>query len=199
MVCKVHRLQARVWFVGATLCLALAGCGADEQSAGGPNNKPPHQAETLSTAQITGVIASINQGAIKQAELVVDRLEDDAVRQYAQKMISEHEAAEGELERLMTKLAVRPESSSMRTDFEGFTERLNRTITEETPARVHIAFLDAEIQLHRKALKTLDQLLAETQQGELRAYLENFRQTLQQHFEQGQQLRKRFPEMESGR
>lgn len=197
MVRNIHRLQRGVWFVGATLCLALAGCGADEQSVGGPN-KPEQHNEAMSAGQISGVLAAINQGEITQAQGALERIDDPVVKAYAEKLLIEHRAAAGDLDKLDLKLGTKQEASALKTEVEQFADQVNQTITEEQAAsRVAPTFLDGQMRMHKKAIGAVDKMLAQTQQPELRMYLETYRGSLQQHLEQAQQLRKRFPEMES--
>ncbi|HRI70939.1 MAG TPA: DUF4142 domain-containing protein [Polyangium sp.] len=195
MVCKIRRLTARVALVGAVACLGLIGCGADDQAVGGPNNPPP-RVEAMSTGQITAVLDSFDQAETKQAEAVLERLEDDVVRAYAQKILTEHEVAAMELDALTRKLGTKSESSPMKTEVEKLAEKVQRTITQESVAQLPATFLDGQIQMHKKALTVTDKMMDATQATELRSYIDNYRVTLKQHLDQAQELRKRFPETE---
>ncbi len=198
MVRDIHRLRGRGLLVGATLCAALSGCGSDEQSVGGPN-KPEQRVEALSAGQITSVVTSINQAAITQAQGAFTRLEDDAVRVYAEQMLTEHRAQETELVTLQNKLDVKPQSSVLKEELDQFAQKQSQAIEQESGDSLAPMFLDVEMTMHRRGLATVEQLLSQAQQPELRTYLENFRGMLKQHLEKAQQLRRRFPEMQSSR
>ena len=196
MVCKIRRLAACVGLLGAMGCLALAGCGADDQSVGGPNNLPPAQprAEAMSTGQITAVLSSIDEAETKQAQTALERLEDDIVRGYARKVLTAHEAAEMEVDALTHKFGTKPEASAMKKELEQLADQTQRSIADESVARLPMAYLDAQVQMHKKALVMTDKMQDAAQPTELRSYLENYRAMLKQHLDEAQDLRKRFPE-----
>jgi len=196
MVRHFHRLQSGALLVGALLCAALSGCRADEASVGAPN-KPEQQMESLSTGQIASVIATINQGEVKQAQTALARLEDETVRGYAEKLSTDHRAQQAELTTLLGKLNVKEESSAAKSDLEQYGQKLNRSIEQEPAERLASAFLDEQVAMHKRALATVEQLLSQAQEPELRTYLESFRVILREHLEEATQLRKRYPEMES--
>jgi predicted outer membrane protein len=160
MAHEIHRLHGRAVLVGAALCMALSGCGADEQSAGGPN-KPEQRAEALSSGQILFVVAAINEGELNQAQAVVDRLEDAVVRAYAQKLVADHRAAAAELATLRMTLGAKEEPSALRTEVEQHGQKANQSVEQAPADRLAPSFLDAQISMHSKAIATVDQLLAQ--------------------------------------
>lgn len=198
MLREIHRLQRRVLLVGASLCAALSGCGTDEQSVGGPN-KPEQRVEVLSAGQITSVVSSINQAEATQAQAALTRLQDDAVRIFAEQLLTEHRAQEAELATLQDKLGLKQESSVLKEELDQFAQKQNQNLEQESVDGLAPMFLDVQMMMHRRGLATVEQLLSQAQQPELRAYLENYRGVLKQHLEKAQQLRRRFPEMESSR
>lgn len=206
MVRKIHRLQRRALLVLSTLCLALSGCGADEPSTGGPKPSgegptyPERRAEPLSSGQIASVVTTINQGEVTQAQTALERLDHEDVRAYAEKLIRDHQAADAELVTLLVKLGVTPQESAVRVNLDDFGKQMNQTIAQESTERLAPTFLDVQIEMHRRAITTVEQLMAQTQQAELRTYLESLRGTLQGHLVHARRLRKEFPQpMESRR
>lgn len=199
MLREIRRLPGRAVLVGAALCAALSGCGADEHSVGGPTNKPEQRMEALSPGQILFVVAAINQAELAQAQAVIDRLDDAVVRAYAEKLAADHRAAAAELALLQVKLGAKEEPSALRTEVEEHGQKTNQSVAQEPVDRLAQSYLDGQISMHKKAIATVDQLLSQAQQPEVRTYLENLRTNLKAHLEQAQQLRKRFPELESSR
>ena len=198
MLREIHRLRGRALFVGASLCVALSGCGTDEQSVGGPN-KPEKRVEALSAGQITSVVTTINQAVAKQARVALERLEDDDLRAYAEQLIAEHREQEEELKTVVETLGVREEPSALKAELDEFSEKMNRSIEEETADQLAPTFIGVQIKMHKKGLSTVEQLLLHARPRELRTYLENYLAVQQKHLDRAMQLRKRFPEMESRR
>jgi predicted outer membrane protein len=198
MLRQIHRLHGRALLVGAALCTALSGCGTDEPSVGAPNN-PEQPTESLSAGQIVAVVATINQGEVKQAQGALERLDDADVRAYAQRIGIQHAGEQAKLVILQGTLGVQQESSGLKTDIEQLGQRMNQSIDQESADRLAATFLDAQIAMHQKALSATEKLLSQTQDPELRTYLENFRVMLQQHLDQATRLSKRFPEAQSRR
>ena len=196
MLREMHRLQRLALLVGAALCAALSGCGTDEQSVGGPN-KPEQRMEALSAGQITSVVATMNQAEIKQAQGALERLEDDDMRAYVEQLVTEHKAQEEELKKLEDTLGLREESSALKVEMDEFSQKMNRSIEQETADRLAATFISVQIKMHKKGLSTVEQLLSQARQRELRTYLENYLALQQKHLDRATQLRRRFPEAES--
>jgi putative membrane protein len=199
MVRKIHRLQSCALLAVATLCMALAGCGSDEPSVGGPS-KPDRPMETLSAGQIVTVVATINQGEMQQAEAILLRIEDEEVRAFAEKLLLDHRTEDAKLTRLAGTLGITEESSDLQSDVDELAQRMNRVLEkEQSKERLAPLFLDVQLLMHRNAMKTVDRLLLQAKQAELRTYLENLRTSLMQHQLHAAKLRKQFPDPESSR
>jgi predicted outer membrane protein len=198
MVRGIRRLQRWVVLAGTTLGLLLIGCGADEASVGGPN-KPAQPMEKLSTGQIASVVVTINQIETQQAQAVVGRIEDASVRAFIDTILVDHRDADAELASILSKMGVQQEASGLRTEIEQLARKLDEMVTQSDADRVRGTSLDAQIRMHRKSVGSIDQLLAQVQEPELRTYIEEFRSTEQQHLEQAVQLRKRFRDTERER
>jgi len=197
MVREIHRLQGRTLLVVAALCMALPGCGSEGPSVGG-QNKPEQPMETLSTGQIVSVIKTINEGESKQAQLVIDRLQNADVKAYAEKLLLEHRNAQTELTTLATTLQAKEQSSATQMEVDKLGQKMNAALEKESAERIDMVFLDVQLFMHQKALDNVERLLDQAQEAELKEYLDTFQTSLQDHLREAGRLRtKLYPEPKS--
>jgi predicted outer membrane protein len=185
----IRRLRSLAVLVGATLCMALSGCTADEISVGAPN-KPEQPMEQLSTGQIASVVVTINQTEVGQAQTVVGRIEDEKVRAFVDELLIDHRDADAEFSEILGQLGVQQESSVLRSEIEQLAQKMNELVAQETLERIEVTFLDTQIRMHKKSLGAVEQLLAQAQEPELRTIVEELRATERQHLETALKLRK---------
>lgn len=192
----IRRLRSSAVRIGAMLFLALSGCSADEASVGAPN-KPEQPMEKLSTGQIASVVVTINQIEANQAQSVIGRIEDEKVREFVDGLLVDHRDADAEFAAILSKLGVQPESSVLRTEIEQLAQKMNELVAQETGERLTTTFLETQIRMHKRSLGALEQLLAQTQEPQLRTNLEELQATERQHLETAVRLRKPMREVES--
>jgi putative membrane protein len=198
MVREIHRLQGRVFLALAIACSALSGCGEESQAE--PPAKPERPMESLSAGQIVGIVNVINRGEVKQAEAALDQLKDANVRDYAETIMREHHDAEAELATVLEKLRVPSVSSILQKELDLLGQSMTQIVDRETPEKVDVTFLEAQVVMHRTALRIVEeQLLPQAKEPELKAYLENLQADLREHLGRATNLRKLFPEDDSAR
>lgn len=164
--------------LGATL---LPACNDDDQQ--------PPQPE-LSAAQIAGATNAINQGEIQHGQLAVMRAMNDDVRGFGQRMIDEHTRALQEQAALLARLGVSPEESDLSRQITQEATNLYNDLQGRAGADFDRAYMDAQVNLHMRALTTLDnQLLRAVQNQEFRQQLQNLRNNVAQHLQEASQLR----------
>jgi len=197
MMRGIHRpLLRRALLAFAITCLTVLGCGSDEKGAG-PSVERERRTESLSAGQIAGVVAVINQSEMTQAQAARPRLQDDDVRAFADKLMTDHRDADTELATLQEKVDADTQSSNMQREIALLGQNMARHVDRESQELVDPTFLEVQVFMHRKAIMTVEQqLLPQATQPELRAYLENFLGKLRAHLERATQLRKRFPDVD---
>jgi putative membrane protein len=194
MVREIHRLQGRVFLALAIACSVLSGCGSDE-SATEPPARRERPMESLSEGQIVGIVNVINQGEMKQAEMALDQLKDESVRNYAETMMKEHREAEAKLASLLGEINATSESSLLQKELDQLGQIMTRHVDNAAPEVVDALFLEVQVLMHQRALKIVEeQLLPQAKQPELKAYLENLRTEIREHLARATNLQKLFPE-----
>lgn len=92
----------------------LAPAGACDDNKPGTDGGTVDSGSTINDSQAAGVIKTINDGEIEQAQIATGVTANGEVRAYAQKMISEHTAANTRLSDLVNRLSLSFADSALR-------------------------------------------------------------------------------------
>jgi putative membrane protein len=165
-------------FTVAWLAFAIAACAPAVQQTvivGGPTD-----------AENVAIARAANQGEVETSQPAVQRAQNPAVRQFAERMVADHTAANQRLQALG--IAPRENEQSRQVTQ---TARQTAQALQLFPADGYDrAYMDAQIALHQYTLAMLEEYLVPSSQSRaLRALLEEMRGTVAAHLEQARQLR----------
>lgn len=149
----------------------------------------------LDDGQIADIVLTANSLSIEAARLALLKSPSGKVRQYAEKMIGEHESVSDSMSRLVKKINVAPASNpistSLKAEGEADLERL-RSLSGEAFDR---AYIKQEIVLYQDVLDTVDnRLMPNATSEELKTVLYNLFAPLSLHLEQAQQIQEALNE-----
>lgn len=102
-----HRRRRTVepWITILAACaLILGGCQSPEQVEPGAQPAPA----ALTDGQISSVIGTANLGEVQEAQVVLPKTTNQAVREFAQRMIAEHSEANQRLDALLNREGIQP-------------------------------------------------------------------------------------------
>ena len=159
------------------LVLAFGMPGAWAQSAG-PTDP-----------QIAAIVVTANQVDIDAGKLAKSKGHSPQVKEFAQRMITDHGAVNKSATELVTKLHVTPEPNATSESLKkGGDENLAKLKTL-SGAAFDKAYVDHEVSYHEAVLNALDKtLIPSAQNAELKALLVKVRPAFQAHLEMAKNL-----------
>lgn len=143
----------------------------------------------LTDAQIIAVVLALNAAEVDQGKLAVGRTKHEAVKELAQTMIARHGQAVKELNELSTRLQIAPADGDLVTRVRVHATEMLTKLDEEEAADFDEEYVEAQVEMHEKALKKLDErLLPSVRNAELKTQLEKMRARAAEHREMGRAL-----------
>lgn len=142
----------------------------------------------LTEGQSAAVVTAINEGEIAAAMLAETRAEADAVQQFADRMITEHTAAQAMLDAVVAAEALTPAPNpvSMAVQMEAMD-----VVTMLTPldgAAFDLAYMQSQVTMHSEALTIIDTRLLPGSNGDFRTFLTTLRADVAEHLEDAQAI-----------
>ena len=176
---KEHSMNTAV-FIAASL-LALASTGASAQSVV-PND-----------AQIAAIVVTANQVDIDAGNLAKSKSGNKEVKDFAQRMITDHTGVNKAATELVTKLKVKPEenvtSKGLKTAGDDTLKRLKGL----KGAEFDKAYIDNEVTYHQTVIDALDKtLIPGATNAELKALLVKVRPAFVAHLEHARHMQASF-------
>jgi putative membrane protein len=147
--------------------------------------------QSVNDAQIASIVVTANQVDIDAGKLAASRTSDDAVKKFAELMVTDHTGVNKSAIDLVTKLKVTPQdnptSQSLKADGEKHLARL-KTLSG---AAFDVAYVDREVAYHQQVLDALDKILIPNATNtELKALLVKVRPAFVAHLEHAKHLQK---------
>jgi putative membrane protein len=160
---------------GTLLVLAL---GATSAWAAGPTD-----------AQIAAIVVTANQVDIDAGKLAVSKAHSKDVKEFAQRMITDHSAVNKSATGLVEKLQLTPEPSPTSESLQkGGDENLAKLKTL-SGAAFDKAYIDHEVAYHEAVISALDKtLIPSAQNAALKALLVKVRPAFEAHLDMAKQL-----------
>jgi putative membrane protein len=112
------------------------------------------------------------------------------VRQFAQTMISDHNAVNAQAAALAGKLGVTPADNAVSQSLQAGAAEARKTLEPLQGAAFDRAYMEREVGYHQAVLDAIDQLLVPTtENAELRKLLVDVRPAIAAHLEHAKQIR----------
>jgi putative membrane protein len=140
-------------------------------------------------AQIAAIVVAANQVDIDAGKLAVSKSANKEVKEFAQRMITDHTGVNKAATELVTKLKVKPEanatSESLKTSGDATLKRLKAL----KGAEFDKAYVDNEVSYHQSVLDAIDKtLIPSSQNEELKALLVKVRPAFVAHLDHAKHL-----------
>lgn len=176
--------------IHAVLLSAIVVCACSENQVNGnalvDASVPDSLAEQLSDAQVMGVVLALNQGEIDQGKVAQANAVAPEVKAYGDKMVTEHQAA---LDR-ENALGIPSAESPLRTQVQTESQSLVTLLQDKSGDSFDLAYVEAQITVHTKALDTVDTtLIPANDNALLAAELTTLRASIQAHLTEARALR----------
>lgn len=182
------KLRTTTTLLAALAITALSACttGMNLQTAIARTGTEDLPRNTMSEVNAGSVAHAINDGEIQLAQLALTSASSQQVRDFAQMMINDHQAANAALEAKGFKLVGNPVTAVLTRDVNS---RL-AALRARSGADFDSAYLASQVEMHQMALDTIRTSLLRSAHGEgLRSTLTSMQQSVQQHLAQAQSLR----------
>jgi putative membrane protein len=187
--------------LAAVLTLSLAACGgsddADTQAAADTTAAPP-PAQTTAEApaapavtdpQIAAIVVAANDVDIAAGRLAQERGSNAQVKEFAQRMVTDHTGVNKAATDLVTRLNVTPEGNATSQKLSSDGEQTRTRLQGLSGAEFDRAYVDNEVAYHQAVLDAIDQtLIPSAQNAELKALLEQTRPAVAAHLQHAQQI-----------
>jgi putative membrane protein len=156
---------------------ALAVSGAWAQSAG-PND-----------AQIAAIVVTANQVDIDAGRLAASKSGNKEVKEFAQRMVTDHEGVNKAATELVTRLKVKPEANGTSNNLKQGGENTLKRLKALKGAEFDRAYVSNEVKYHQTVLDALDKtLIPGANNAELKALLVKVRPAFVAHLEHAKHL-----------
>lgn len=189
---------AMVGLVG--VCAALAGaCGGDNAGdatvdtstattpATAVGTGDSAGAGTMSEVEIVRQVTLSNTGEIATSQLALDKATNAEVKQYAQRMIDEHQAAQGQVDSLAVRLGAAAQEQVPDTADQALEQR-RTALQGMTGADFDREYMSMQVEMHQATLDMLNRSVNATQNTELKSMLQTMIPAVQSHLDQARQI-----------
>ena len=157
-------------------------------------------APDLSDPEVAHVAVTANAIDIELAKLALARTRAPAVRQFAQIMITDHSAVNGQAAALAGKLGVAPQDNAVSQSLQAGATQVRATIEPQQGAAFDRAYIDREVAYHQAVLDAIDKLLVPTtEHTELKQLLVDVRPAIATHLEHAKQVRSQLSTWGTGK
>ncbi len=162
--------------------VSSGGAGSTNVPGGNTLAATGEQLVMMSDPRILRVLRLVNDAEIAAGNLALSKATDVTVRQYAEKMVDEHMAANERLSALLRSEGVLPEESPLSINVTEDALLGSAVLSSLTGAPFDVAYVDLQVAMHGKTLFLLESLFARTaQNGQLIAELDQMRAAVQAH------------------
>jgi putative membrane protein len=165
-------------FVFATALLASASLSASAAESGGPSD-----------AQIAAIVVTANQVDIDAGKLAESRSGNKEVREFAQRMVTDHTGVNKSAVELVTKLKVKPEENATSKGLKSAGEETLKRLKGLKGVEFDRAYVDNEVTYHQTVLDALDKtLIPSAKNAELKALLVQVRPAFVAHLDHARHI-----------
>jgi putative membrane protein len=200
--------RSRTIFARATgllLCVLISGISALAQHSGQhgntqkqgksktPQQKSAQQKMKLTDPEIASVAVVANQIDIDHARLAQEKTQNTEVLNFAQTMITDHQAVIDQATALVKKLNVTPKENDLSRKLQTDSENSMKMLRAKSGSGFDQAYIDHEVMYHQAVISTVENnLIPNAKNAELKALLQNILPSLRAHLEHAQMLKTQY-------
>lgn len=180
-------------------CITFSACGPSDDAAtdtmamgdttGTEGAAGAVATEQMSDANVAHVAVTASSIDSAFGEFALTKAQSQAVKDFAQTMITDHGAVNQQAVDLATRLNVTPAEHEVSRTLQTGADQARSAMENLTGAAFDSAYITREVEYHQAVLDALDQtLIPSAQNAELRSLLENARPAFVAHLERARQL-----------
>lgn len=150
----------------------------------------PRVAVRWTDAGIAAMVLALDHTDISYARLAPARAERDDIKQFAERMLTDHSSVNAQVNQLLSKLDLIPEDNVASLDMRDESAAKRDIMRELSGRAFDSTYIENEITYHRKFLFALDQdLIPSAKNAELKALLTAVRPAVAGHLAHAEQVR----------
>lgn len=147
------------------------------------------QGTTPNDAQIAGIVVAANTVDIDAGELAKTSAQSQQVKDFAQRMVTDHSGVNKQATALVQKLKVTPEESDTSKALKQAGADNIKKLKAMKGAAFDSAYINNEVTYHQTVLDTIDKtLIPSAKNAELKGLLEKVRPAIDAHLQHARQL-----------
>jgi len=176
---------------GLFLAAAAAGCRPSARAGGAMDGDSNAVAthDSLTDAAIAGIVITDNTEDSTGGAFASARAHNAAVREFAQRMVHDHGAANVQATAMVRRLHMSVEDSKDAQDARAHAQSHLNDLARESPRTFDRRYIDAEVKGHQDDLDALDhKLIPAAKNAELTQLLNQQRATVNSHLQQAKQI-----------
>ena len=167
--------------------VADTGAGMSATPAAAPAAAPA--ASGVTDPQIAAIVVAANNADIEGGRLAAAKSTNPQVKEFAERMITDHEGVNKAATELVTRLGVTPEETDASRQQTQSGEQVRTRLQGLSGAEFDRAYIANEVTYHQGLLDAIDQLLLPSaQNADLKFLLEQTRPAVVAHLQHAQQL-----------
>lgn len=169
--------------LAAAAFLALSATALSAQQA-------PQAQPNLTDPEVAHVAVTANSIDVEAARFALTKTHNEAVRQFANLMVTDHNAVIQQASALATRLNVTPADNAVSQSLQAGARAAKGTLQPLNGAAFDRAYIDREVAYHQAVLDAIDGLLIPTtENADLKQLLTNVRPAVAAHLAHAQQLK----------
>jgi len=182
-----HRpLRLPLLWLCSLIFISLAGCQQLK--------RPFSDAPQMTDAEIIHVARTLNQGEIDTSKPAVEKASNAKVREFAQRMVSDHQKEIQNLEREAREARLTPLPNDTSSKLQKKTQEMTVKLKTQEGQEFDKTYMKGQIKLHEQALSKLDDtLIPAAQNGRIRGYLTQMRTIVNQHLIEAKSIEQSLP------
>lgn len=147
----------------------------------------------LSDPEVASVAVTANQIDVTYGELALKKSDNADIRQFAQTMVNDHNAIIKQAAALAKKLGVTPKDNALTQQLLDGKEKTLKMLKSKKGAAFNKAYIDNEVAYHKAVISAVkDVLIPQTQNAELKAFLQSAVPLLQGHLEHAEMVQSKM-------
>jgi putative membrane protein len=165
----------------ALLAFAAGGCAGNAAMASGPSKH-------LTDAEIAAAMTTANQGEIEEGQLGSQKSSTTAVRDLAQRIITDHTTSNEQIAALVQAAGITPKENDLSRSLLQDHQAAMTSLNPRTGADFDTAYLQRQVAAHRYVLSLIDNVFIPSAQGTaMKAQLAGDRAAVAAHLQMAQQ------------
>ncbi|HSU16876.1 DUF4142 domain-containing protein [Longimicrobium sp.] len=170
---------------------STAAAPAPADSAAAAGTPAGVQPGAVTDPQIAAIVLAANSADSASGEQAREKAQNPKVKEFGQRMVTDHGGVNKQAVALAGKLHVTPEENNTSRQLAQGGQQTRQQLNDLAPTAFDRAYIDHEVEYHETVLQAIDQtLIPNAQNAELKALLQQVRPAVAAHLQMAKDLQK---------